>query len=70
MLRKPIPPGSAQEVEEARLKLTEAVADFDEGVMADFLEGKRVAAEHLRSELRKGTLDCAFYAVRDFRFLL
>ncbi len=63
VLRKPIPSGSAQEVEEARLKLTEAVADFDEGVMADFLEGKRVAAERLRSALRRGTLACDIFPV-------
>src|SRR6266568_886024 len=63
VLRKPIPSGAVQEVEEARLKLTEAVADFDDGVMADFLEGKRVTVERLRSALRTGTLACAIFPV-------
>jgi elongation factor G len=61
--RGPIPPGVLQEVEEARLKLTEAVADFDDGVMADFLDGKRVTAERLRSALRRGTLSCNLFPV-------
>ena len=63
VLRGPIPTGAAQEVEEARLKLTEAVADFDDGVMADFLDGKRVAAERLRTALRRGTLTCSLFPV-------
>lgn len=63
VLRKPVPPGLAKEVEEARLKLTEVVADFDDGVMADFLEGKRVTAERLRAALRRGTLACAIFPV-------
>jgi elongation factor G len=61
--RGPIPPGAAREVEEARLKLVEAAADFDDGVMADFLEGKRVAEERLRAALRRGTLDCSIFPV-------
>lgn len=63
VLQKPIPPEAMQEVEKARLRLTEAAADFDDGVMADFLEGKRVTAERLRSALRRGTLACAIFPV-------
>lgn len=63
VLRGAIPPGAAQAVEEARLKLTEAAADFDDGVMADFLDGKRVTAERLRSALRRGTLACSIFPV-------
>jgi elongation factor G len=63
VLRGAIPPGAAQDAEEARLKLTEAVADFDDGVMADFLEGTRVSAERLRSALRRGTLACSLFPV-------
>jgi elongation factor G len=61
--RGAIPPGAAGEAEAARLKLTEAAADFDDGVMADFLDGKRVTAERLRSALRHGTLDCSLTPV-------
>ena len=58
-----IPPGASQEVAEARLKLTEAVADFDDTVMADFLDGKRVSGERLRGALRRGTLAGALFPV-------
>jgi len=63
VLRGPIPSSTLQEVAEARLKLTEAAADFDDGVMADFLDGKRVAEERLRSALRRGTLACGLFPV-------
>ena len=63
VLRGPVPSSAVQEVEEARLKLTEAAADFDDGVMADFLDGKRVAEERLRSALRRGTLACSIFPV-------
>ena len=61
--RGPVPPGAAREMEEARLRLTEAAADFDDGVMADFLNGKRVAAERLRTALRRGTLAGVLFPV-------
>ena len=61
--RGPIPAGASQEAEEARLLLTEAAADFDDGVMADFLEGKRVSGERLRTALRRGTLACSLFPV-------
>jgi elongation factor G len=48
---------------EARLKLTEVAADFDDGVMADFLDGKRVTEEKLRIALRRGTLACSIFPV-------
>ncbi|MDU0460702.1 MAG: elongation factor G [Geobacteraceae bacterium] len=63
MLPVPIPPQSAQQVQEARLKLTEDAADFDDAVMADFLEGRRVSAERLRNALRRGTLACSLFPV-------
>jgi len=61
--RGPIPPGAVQEVQEARLKLTELAADFDAGVMVDFLDGKRVSQEDLRTALRRGTLACSIFPV-------
>lgn len=63
VVRGAIPPAAAQEAEKARLKLTEAVADFDDGVMADFLEGNRVTEERLRGALRQGTLACSLFPV-------
>ena len=63
VLRGPIPTGYLQQVREARLKLTEAAADFDDGVMADFLNGNEVSAERLREALRCGTLACRLFPV-------
>jgi len=61
--RGPIPPGAVREVEAARLKLTEAAADFDDTVMADFLEGKRLSGERLQHALRRGTLAGSLFPV-------
>ncbi len=57
------PQGVEQEVAEARLKVVEAAADFDDEVMADFLDGKPVTAERLRGALRRGTLACSIFPV-------
>jgi elongation factor G len=61
--RGPVPPEAREDVREARQRLTEAAADFDDEVMADFLEGRRVEASRLRSALRKGTLECRIFPV-------
>lgn len=61
--RGPIPPDAVREVEAARLKLTEAAADFDDTVMADFLDGKRLSGERLRYALRRGTLAGSLFPV-------
>jgi elongation factor G len=61
--RGEIPANALQEVQQARLKLTELAADFDDGVMADFLDGKRVTEERLRTALRRGTLACSIFPV-------
>ena len=63
VLRGPVPPGYEQQVQEARLRLTEAAADFDDQVMTDFLEGTRVPAGRLRAALRAGTLACRLFPV-------
>ena len=44
------------EVAEAREALVEAAADWDDELLADFLEGKTIAAERIRPALRKGVL--------------
>jgi elongation factor G len=63
VLRGAIPEALLPEAREARLRLTEAAADFDDEVMAGFLEGKPVAAQKLRDALRKGTLACKIFPV-------
>jgi len=61
--RGPVPAGASRQVQDARLALTEAAADFDDEVMADFLEGRRVSGERLREALRRGTLACRIFPV-------
>lgn len=61
--RGPVPQEYAEPVQQARLQLTEAAADFDEEVLAEFLDGRKVAAEGLNRALRKGTLSCAIFPV-------
>jgi elongation factor G len=52
----PIPPDLAAEVKEARLALIEGLADVDDSLVEDFLEGREVAASRLKKILREGTL--------------
>ena len=61
--RGPVPGDFLVRAGEARLKLTEAAADFDDEVMADFLEGRSVGAPRLREALRRGTLACRIFPV-------
>jgi len=61
--RGPVPAELELEVQEARLKLTEAAADFDDEVMAAFLEGTPVSAERLQQALRRGTVACRIFPV-------
>jgi elongation factor G len=63
VLRGPVPAEFREAVQEARLRLTEAAADFDDEVMADFLEGRGVPAQRLRAALRQGTLSCRIFPV-------
>ena len=43
-------------VAQAREAVVEAAADWDDDLLADFLEGNEVAAERIRAALRKGVL--------------
>ena len=43
-------------IAEAREALVEAAADWDDELLADFLDGKEIAAERIRPALRKGVL--------------
>jgi len=52
----PIADDLKKDVAEAREALVEAAADWDDELLADFLEGKAIAAERIRPALRKGVL--------------
>ncbi|MDQ3719447.1 MAG: elongation factor G [Actinomycetota bacterium] len=52
-----IPAELAEQAREARTQLIEAVADYDEELMEDYLEDKPIEADRLRADIRKATLD-------------
>lgn len=58
-----IPAALREEADRARERVVEAAADFDEAILADFLEGRSISAERLRSALRLGTLACRLFPV-------
>jgi elongation factor G len=59
----PVPAELAEEVRAAREKIVEAAADFDDDILADFLEAKAISAERLQAALRRGTLACRLFPV-------
>jgi elongation factor G len=59
----PVPANREDEVREAREKIVEVAADFDETILVDFLEGKQVTAERLKGALRKGVMACRLFPV-------
>ncbi len=59
----PIPAYLAEIVEQKRNELIEAVADFDEELMIDYLEGKEISIPQIKSAIRKGTLQVKFFPV-------
>ena len=57
----------AEMMEDARLyreQLIEALADFDDDIMMKFMEGEEPTIEEMRRAIRKGTIDCKFFAVQ------
>ncbi|BCR03407.1 elongation factor G 1 [Desulfuromonas versatilis] len=58
-----VPEAYREAVAEARERLIEAAADFDDSILADFLEGRPVEAGRLQQALRRGTLQCRIFPV-------
>ncbi|MDD7246168.1 MAG: elongation factor G [Eubacteriales bacterium] len=52
-----IPADMKEKVEEARVALIEAVSDFDDTIMEEFLDGKEITAEELKPAIRKATIN-------------
>jgi elongation factor G len=63
--REPCPENLKEAVEEYRMKLVEALGDFDDGIMERFLEGEgaSVTAEEIVPVLRKAVLSLNFTPV-------
>ncbi len=51
-----IPDDMKEIAEEARTALIEAVSDFDDTIMEEFLDGKEITAEELKPAIRKATI--------------
>jgi elongation factor G len=58
-----IPADMADAAAEARTKLIESVADYDEELMEDYLEDKPIEPDRLRADIRKATLDISITPV-------
>jgi len=58
-----IPADLVDLVEEKRADLIETVVEFDEDLMARYLEGEELSVEEIKSCIRKGTLAAEFFPV-------
>ncbi|RYG72776.1 elongation factor G [Lentibacillus lipolyticus] len=58
-----IPDEYKEKAEELRAELVEAVAELDEDLMMQYLEGEEISNDQLKSAIRKGTLNVEFYPV-------
>jgi elongation factor G len=58
-----VPESLRDAAQNAREAIIEAAADFDDEVMADFLEGRALSTERIRAALRKGTIACRIFPV-------
>lgn len=59
----PIPSHLVDLIEEKRMELIEAIADFDEEIMMLYLEGEEVSIPQIKAAIRKGTLAVQFFPV-------
>ncbi|MCK4690162.1 MAG: elongation factor G, partial [Desulfuromonadales bacterium] len=53
-----IPTEMRKEVQQARERIIEAAADYDDSILDDFLEGNPIAGERLLPALRQGVTEC------------
>jgi len=61
--RQPVPAASREDVRAAREALIETAADFDDAIAVDFLEGRPVEPDRLRSAIRQGTASSRIFPV-------
>ena len=58
-----IPDYLKDKVEEKRIELIEAIADFNEELMIMYLEGEEIPIDMIKETIRKATLDVKFFPV-------
>jgi len=59
----PVPDELADEVAEAREALMESLADVDDTLMEKYLEGEEIELDHIKSAIRKATLELTIVPV-------
>jgi elongation factor G len=59
----PIPDEMTNDVAEAREALMESLADVDDTLMEQYLEGEEIDLDHIKSAIRKGTLELTIVPV-------
>jgi elongation factor G len=60
---EPIPADMVEQAEEARTRMIEALAERDDHLMMDYLEGEDIAEDRLKAAIRSATLDIALVPV-------
>jgi elongation factor G len=63
LLEQEIPPEFREEVAQPRKNLIEAVADFDENLMEDYLEERPLDTRRIKKAIRKATLEASMVPV-------
>jgi elongation factor G len=58
-----IPEKLKEEAAAAREKIVEAAADYDDSILADFLESRKISTDRLKAALRRGVLACRLFPV-------
>src|SRR5574344_278955 len=58
-----IPEDLKEICEQKRIELIEKIADFDDQLMEDYLEGKEISVEAIKKAIRKGTLAVKLFPV-------
>lgn len=58
-----IPADLVDLIEEKRMELLETIAEFDEELMMDFLDGKEISVEKIKAVIRKEVLKAGFFPV-------
>ncbi len=58
-----IPADMLEDAQLYREQLIEALADVDDTIMEKFMEGEEPTVEEMKAAIRKGTIECKFFAV-------
>ena len=58
-----IPADMLEDAQLYREQLIEALADIDDTIMEKFMEGEEPTVEEMKAAIRKGTIECTFFAV-------